>query len=420
MRFDTYSTTLKKASFQMLFRTQARYGLVFLICGLLLASCNTSAPPVPTTGPTSPAATEAPTSEPAATTAPTATTEALEPTAEAVAPTEGTETGVPALERTLLVQEPPLEGDDVRAAQQRLLDLGYVQVGAVDGLYGINTELAVKLFQARNSLAVDGVVGPQTWERLFGAEASSAPTAIRPVVNASTGWLLGSYTDGIWVDGPSTAALMAGGEEYTIYSLTGEAGTVTGSKPESTGVPCESTFRVELDPQQTGDFLIGVGSGPDPLPRIATEGDPNDPQLQEQIAALLTSRGISEPEVQIRQVVQVDLDGDGSNETIVNASRYDYGESTSPPPDARAGDYALLAVIAEGATEPIVLGEEYYPEAKEFVAPLDFDLVALLDIDGNGTLEVIMNGGYYEGLFTGVYTITEGTAENVLESGCGV
>jgi peptidoglycan hydrolase-like protein with peptidoglycan-binding domain len=37
---------------------------------------------------------------------------------------------------------------------------------AVDGIFGPNTESAVKAFQQSNSLAADGIVGPDTWPKL--------------------------------------------------------------------------------------------------------------------------------------------------------------------------------------------------------------------------------------------------------------
>jgi len=73
--------------------------------------------------------------------------------------------------RTLLVQTPRLSGDDVRAAQQRLLDLGYREVGEIDGSYGPSSESATKRFQQSNDLESDGVIGPATWEKLFSATA---------------------------------------------------------------------------------------------------------------------------------------------------------------------------------------------------------------------------------------------------------
>ncbi len=52
-------------------------------------------------------------------------------------------------------------GDDVTAVQKRLKQWGYYS-GAVDGIYGYATERAVKWFQEKNGLTVDGVVGAKT------------------------------------------------------------------------------------------------------------------------------------------------------------------------------------------------------------------------------------------------------------------
>ena len=47
----------------------------------------------------------------------------------------------------------------------------YIQhrVGTVaDGIYGRNTEAAIKRFQQQNGLTADGIIGPATWQKLIG------------------------------------------------------------------------------------------------------------------------------------------------------------------------------------------------------------------------------------------------------------
>ena len=60
-----------------------------------------------------------------------------------------------------------MQGEDVRFVQDALTKLGY-QLGKIDGIYGKNTEAAVKAFQERNGLEVDGVVGSETRKALEG------------------------------------------------------------------------------------------------------------------------------------------------------------------------------------------------------------------------------------------------------------
>ncbi|MEZ6138532.1 MAG: TIGR02594 family protein [Pirellulaceae bacterium] len=58
----------------------------------------------------------------------------------------------------------------------------------VDGIFGRNTETAVRLYQANNGLTVDGVVGPQTWGSLSGAPATP-PSEPLPVNRTSPPWM---------------------------------------------------------------------------------------------------------------------------------------------------------------------------------------------------------------------------------------
>lgn len=54
-----------------------------------------------------------------------------------------------------------MSGENVRKVQQKLIQYGYMS-GTADGVYGQQTYNAVVLFQRRNGLTVDGVVGNAT------------------------------------------------------------------------------------------------------------------------------------------------------------------------------------------------------------------------------------------------------------------
>jgi peptidoglycan hydrolase-like protein with peptidoglycan-binding domain len=57
------------------------------------------------------------------------------------------------------------KGAAVKLAQTNLNARGY-NAGAVDGLFGAQTDKAVKQYQKDRGLTADGVVGPRTWARL--------------------------------------------------------------------------------------------------------------------------------------------------------------------------------------------------------------------------------------------------------------
>ena len=64
-------------------------------------------------------------------------------------------------------------GDTVRTIQQKLKRWGYYK-GAVDGIFGSQTKEAVKYFQRKNGLTVDGIVGNQTLKALGMSTSSSS------------------------------------------------------------------------------------------------------------------------------------------------------------------------------------------------------------------------------------------------------
>ncbi|MCP4595647.1 peptidoglycan-binding domain-containing protein [Neptuniibacter sp.] len=60
------------------------------------------------------------------------------------------------------------KGEKVKSVQEILADLG-LKPGAIDGIFGDKTELAVIRFQEDHSLYADGIVGPNTWQALRAA-----------------------------------------------------------------------------------------------------------------------------------------------------------------------------------------------------------------------------------------------------------
>ncbi|MEU7880741.1 peptidoglycan-binding protein [Microbispora bryophytorum] len=65
----------------------------------------------------------------------------------------------------LLKYPPVMRGDDVRAWQARMKELGYDIV--VDGAYGPDSKDVCRRFQKDRHLDVDGIVGPDTWNAAF-------------------------------------------------------------------------------------------------------------------------------------------------------------------------------------------------------------------------------------------------------------
>jgi hypothetical protein len=412
------------------------YRLALTLLLVLLAACSAQPPTQPLATPVATIA-----SEPAATTIPIVTIEPTLPPTTAPAPPAETQTAVPLIEthtpqdviepdptlepavfvRTIQVQNPPIDGDDVRAVQNRLLALGYIQLGEADGIFGANTALAVRAFQARNRLDVDGIIGPQSWQLLFGVSPMAAEGAgpLIPIVDGTDGYLLGASRDRRWVPQLDAGALLAGGESYTVQLPDGSIASAQGTQPGSMGTPCEQSMRVGLDPDPGQG--IAVGTGVNPRPRVARTGDTADPDVIAAIQKVLQEQGIAEPVVQITYVLIADLDNDGTDEQVVAATRMSLIDPgvDSPSPDAGAGDYSLLVVLSQKQPAAIVLGR-IFPEAATFVAPEIFELLDLLDLNGDGQLEIVASAVYYEGGSVLAFDQIAGKYQDVIGNGCGV
>ncbi|KPU27453.1 cell wall hydrolase [Caloranaerobacter sp. TR13] len=86
-------------------------------------------------------------------------------------------------------------GSDVKQVQSRLLKWGYY-TGRVDGIYGAGTYRAVRRFQRKNGLKVDGVVGPRTAAALGISFKRATRGAARKVTRDDNVYLLARAVHG--------------------------------------------------------------------------------------------------------------------------------------------------------------------------------------------------------------------------------
>ena len=83
-------------------------------------------------------------------------------------------------DRTLYLRAPALRGDDVRALQERLGELGF-DVGRVDGIFGARTARAVREFQSNYGVPGDAIVGRATLRALAGLPAQIGSISAAPL-----------------------------------------------------------------------------------------------------------------------------------------------------------------------------------------------------------------------------------------------
>ncbi|MDQ4065788.1 MAG: N-acetylmuramoyl-L-alanine amidase [Actinomycetota bacterium] len=82
-------------------------------------------------------------------------------------------------DRIVYLKSPPMRGDDVGALQRRLNALGF-DAGKEDGIFGPDTDAAVRAFQKEYGVSEDGMFGPISHAALNGLRADRDATA-RPL-----------------------------------------------------------------------------------------------------------------------------------------------------------------------------------------------------------------------------------------------
>jgi len=271
------------------------------------------------------------------------------------------------------------------------------------------------------------ILGPSTH---FG---SAMAATVYPLVafndffndSKATGYLLGGSAGGQWLKPEAAAPLIPGGEHYRLYTLTGEVGKSVGIKPaKGEEGPCSDTWYATLAPFPTGlGSMVAVGGPWNAMPRAVKITDTGQQVYKEAAAEILKSQGIVNPKVILTQVIRVDLDGDGVEEVLVSATNYERfkpgGELT---PNARAGDYSLVFLhkVVQGKVVTSIITGEYYPTAKKFNAPAEHRVIGVLDLNGDGIMEIVLSGQYYEGDWVDAYRVEGAKVIKLFSMGCGV
>lgn len=253
------------------------------------------------------------------------------------------------------------------------------------------------------------------------ARAQQPPRAFAPIMDLGTGCLLGGAANGKFVLLDEAAPLVKGGERYRMYSLAGYLGRGTGDTPESLGVPCVEEMEVGITPDYSSYEAIGVAGTWPAMPRLPRAMSNATKVYRDATGAVLKGLGIVQPNVNVTKVLRVDLDGDRVDEVLVSATYYAAGFVGGPGPSAEAGDYSIVYMrkVVGGRVETKVLVAEVNLRAVEFGAPAEYKIRGVLDLNGDGVLEVVLYGRYYEGHWSTVYQVNGTQVEEVLICGCG-
>ncbi|HKP05165.1 MAG TPA: FG-GAP repeat protein [Chthoniobacterales bacterium] len=239
------------------------------------------------------------------------------------------------------------------------------------------------------------------------------------IIDLKNNYILGALDNGKWLDSAKAGALLKEGTSFRAYGLDREMGSTKAGTPESMSEPCPDTWTVKLSPPREEGAIALSGSW-NALPRKPRSADVTQPVYVQAVREFLQTKGLKDPEVHITQILRVDLDGDKEEEVLISATNY-LTKKKGMPSSATAGSYSfvLLRRVVEGKVKTQSVEGEFYPKQKEFNAPSRYRVLAVLDLDGDGKMEVIVDSEYYEGGATTIYRCTPEKIEELISTGCG-
>lgn len=258
---------------------------------------------------------------------------------------------------------------------------------------------------------------------------TSAPPpdgAAGPAVAVALDGVLGWWDGQAWVRGDSGAEVPArGGEAYRIVRLDEAITTAIGSAPNEGCELNTNDVGVDVGITHPDDRLaptpVAVSGVADPRPRPVVVLDPQTDVYRTAARDVLRDLGVDDADPDVVQVVRSDLEGDGSDEVLVAVQRVsDPGTLFAAP-----GDYSVVFVrrVVGGKVRTSVVAQSIAPDPRPegqtpFVEVIR--IAALADLNGDGRMEAVLDGTYYEGADTVVYEAQSGgRLVEVLRAGCG-
>ncbi|GAA5436502.1 hypothetical protein M8445_08620 [Deinococcus aquaticus] len=262
---------------------------------------------------------------------------------------------------------------------------------------------------------------------------AAAPAGLHPTLavmpGEPTAYLLGSWQGGRWLSAPQTRARLQGTESYRRLAP-GVTPTQlrAGGIATSLGAPCEDTFEVPV-PSLPRGLAVLTPAALNAQPRPVTELPTRNATYERIVRDELIRRGVVAPQVTLTRLTRTDLDGNGTQEVIIEARRFRGASGDFPPPTGQPGDYSLLLLrhVTAGRAVTTVLGAHVAPRTPwnpESSDPMpmatQYRLVGVADLNGDGRMELVLHDAYYEGAgFTVQEWTPAGLRPTPLDSGCG-
>jgi hypothetical protein len=227
--------------------------------------------------------------------------------------------------------------------------------------------------------------------------------------------LLGGVNKETWIAPEISVARFSGEVTYALHSFTQESKYfLWGESPESS--PTCKTYFVGTEAVLDESGFVGVMDGWAITKRPVTALSDDEKFYRQAVTDWLNAEGVSAPQVDSVQVYRVDIEGDGTDEVFVSASHLDDSRHTT-----KAGDYSVILmrqVVGKDVVTKLVVGDVYHSKDMEITYPRTYSLANFIDLNQDGTLEVVVDIQKWEGFGARVFQIDGEDVIQTLSAEC--
>ncbi len=257
---------------------------------------------------------------------------------------------------------------------------------------------------------------PVTTEPGFTQAPAAMPLDFSPILygekyDANTFFfLLGGVQAGKWLTPEQAAALIRGTSEYDIHSSNQEMFQVLGYAPESSPIR-PGQYTIGSDSTRADFGMLGVAHGWPVRQGQMEEISPENETYKQVVLNWLKDAGVIDPQLGSLHIYRVDLENDGVDEILINASHLDDSQHTT-----RSGDYSIVLMRKVAGNEAVtvpLIADIYRSMEAEITYPRTYLLSNFMDVNQDGILEVVVAYQRWEERGALIYTIDGNQVEQV-------